>query len=283
MNSRLPSGDGGLIIDCHAHIFTQDMPLRDKPRHAPAYDFTLEDYARQLDRHGVGMAVLAAASPWADYNDYLIDSIAGNARYRGTVILEPSVERYVLDAMSQAGIVGVRLHMIGQESLPDITTFEYRRMFRRIRDQGWHVHLHCAGKDLPELLPLLEKSGVDLVVDHLGRPEAGRGIDSDGFKALLRTMENGRTWVKASGHKRLGPASTEYLREILRQCGNRRIVWGSDCPFVGEEAMTYQSTLDWLLEAVPDSEDRNRILGLNALELYFGEQPATEWMSKSQV
>jgi predicted TIM-barrel fold metal-dependent hydrolase len=270
MDSRLQSGHGGLIIDCHAHIFTQDMPLRDAPRHAPAYDFTLEDYERQLDRHGVAMAVLAAASPWADYNDYLVDSIADKPRFRGTVILEPSVERYVLDAMADDGVVGVRLHMIGTDPLPDITTFAYRRMFRRIRDQGWHVHLHCAGRDLPDILPVLETTGVDLVVDHLGRPDPERGIESDGFKALLRTMENGRTWVKASGHKRLGAVSTEYLQEFIRQCGNTRLVWGSDCPFVGEEEMTYQSTLDWFLDAVPGAEDRSRILGQNALELCFG-------------
>ena len=96
-------------------------------------------------------------------------------------------------------------------------------------------------------------------------------------------MENGRTWIKASGHKRLGPASTDYLRELLRQCGNQRIVWGSDSPFVGEEDMTYQSTLDWLLDAVPDAEDRSRILGVNALELYFGAQPPARVRPVSDV
>src|SRR5690606_10720959 len=139
-------------IDCHAHIFKQDMPLRDTPRHAPDYDFTLEDYEKELDRHGISLAVIAAASSWADYNDFLVDSIAGNPRYRGTVILEPSVELYVLEFIGQDGIVDVRLHMIGLDKLPDITTFAYRRMFRRIRDLGWHVHIHCEGRDLPELL-----------------------------------------------------------------------------------------------------------------------------------
>ncbi|MEZ5933693.1 MAG: amidohydrolase family protein [Alphaproteobacteria bacterium] len=270
MNVEGPLGADELIVDCHAHIFTADMPLRDKPRHAPDYDFTLDDYISVLDRHGVGAAVLAAASPWADYNDYLIDSIRGKLRFRGTVILDPGVERYVLDFMARDGIVGVRMHMIGLERMPDITGFAYRRMFRRIRDQGWHIHLHCEGRDLPDLLPIFEASGVKLVVDHLGRPDPEKGIESEGFRTLLKTMENGRTWVKASGHARLGPASSGYLQELIRQTGNTRLVWGSDCPFVGEETTTYQSTLDWFLGAVPDAEDRRRILGLNALELYFG-------------
>jgi predicted TIM-barrel fold metal-dependent hydrolase len=261
-----------LIVDSHAHIFTSDMPLRDRPRHRPDYSFTLEDYKAVLAAHGVSHAVLAAASPWADYNDYLVDSVRGQSRFRGTVILEPSVERYVLDFMAADGIVGVRMHMIGLERLPDISSFEYRRMFRRIADRGWHLHLHCEGRDLPDLLPHFERAGMKLVVDHLGRPDPAEGIDSAGFRALLKLMENGRTWVKASGHYRLGPAATGYLQEFLRQTGNGRLVWGSDCPFVGDEAVaTYQGALDWIRDAVPDRTDLERIMGLNAMELYFAD------------
>ena len=257
------------LVDAHAHVFTKDMPLRDKPRHAPTYSFTVEDYLKVLDDHQVGFAVLAAASPWLDYNDYLIDCVRDNPRLKGTVILEPTVERYVLEMMNADGIVGVRMHMIGLESLPDITTFEYRRTFKRIADLDWHIHLHAAGPDLPQLLPLFERTGAKLVIDHLGRPDPKEGVNSKGFKAMLRLMENGRTWVKASGHHRLGPASTDYLREIIRQTGPDRVVWGSDCPFVGEEETPYLSTIDWLLEAVEDEDARRKIFGLNALELYF--------------
>lgn len=261
-----------LIVDAHAHIFKEDLPLRDNPRHAPTYDFTIEDYEKQLNANGVDYAVLAAASPWADYNDYLIDSIRGKDRFRGTVILEPSVERYVLQHMAQDGVVGVRMHMIGLEQLPDISTFEYRRMFRRIADLGWHVHLHCEGRDLPELLPHFERAGMNLVVDHLGRPDPEEGINSDGFKALLQVMENGRTWAKASGHHRLGKPAVGYLQELIRQTGNTRLIWGSDCPFVGQEdEATYASTMNWFLDAVPDADDRIQILGKNARALYFSD------------
>lgn len=270
MTTKLP--DSMVVVDAHAHIFKQDMPLRDNPRHTPSYDFTLDDYEKQLDANGVGFGVLAAASPWADYNDFLINSIRGNPRYRGTVILEPSVERYVLQHMAADGVVGVRMHMIGLERLPDISTFEYRRTFQRIADLGWHVHLHCEGRDLPELLPHFERAGMNLVVDHLGRPDPSEGINSEGFKALLRVMENGRTWTKASGHYRLGKPAAGYLQELIRQTGNTRLIWGSDCPFVGQEnEASYGETLGWILDAVPDEADRVRILGQNALELYFGK------------
>ncbi len=88
----------------------------------PAYDFTVEDYIATLDRHGVRYGVIAAASPWSDYNDYTIDSVRSNPRLRGTVIVKPSVERYILELMKKDGIVGVRLPFIGlpKSSGPDV-------------------------------------------------------------------------------------------------------------------------------------------------------------------
>lgn len=271
MNSTTEAGmgDSDFAVDCHAHIFTTRMPLRDNPRHRPNYSFTVEDYLRVMDEHGIDYAVLAAASPWADYNDYMVDSVRANPRLRGTVILDPGVERYVLDFMKRDGIVGVRMHLIGLPELPDLSSFEYRRLICRIADQGWHVHLHCEGRDLPDILPHFASAGMKVVIDHLGRPDPEKGIECDGFKTLLRALEGGRTWVKASGSHRLGAASSDYLRELVKQTGGERIVWGSDCPFVGEEETTYRSTLDWLDEAVPDEGVRRKILGPNAWDLYF--------------
>ncbi len=109
--------------------------------------------------------------------------------------------------MDRDGIVGVRLPFIGLPSLPDITTFDYRAFFRRLADLDWHVHPHVEGEDLPKILPTLEASGVKIVIDHLGRPEPKAGINSEGFKAMLRSIDKGRTWVKVSGGYRLGPKS----------------------------------------------------------------------------
>lgn len=258
------------MVDAHCHVFKKDMPLRDNPRHAPEYDFTVEALMKVLDDNGVGFAVIAAASPWADYNDYVLDSVAARPRLRGTVILEPTVERMVMRDMADSGIVGMRLHMIGLADMPDISTFAWRRTFRRIADLNWHVHVHADCRDLPMILPQLEATGVRIVVDHLGRPDPAEGFESEGFLALLAAIERGNTWVKASGPHRLGyPHAAETLRQLVSRAGPERLVWASDCPFVGQEDTTYESTITWFLDAVPDPEARRRILGANALELYF--------------
>jgi predicted TIM-barrel fold metal-dependent hydrolase len=174
--------------------------------------------------------------------------------------------------MGRDGVVGVRLPFIGLPALPDITTFDYRAFFRRLADLGWHVHPHVDGEDLPKVLPTLEASGVTIVVDHLGRPDPRTGIQSEGFQAMLRSIDKGRTFVKVSAGYRLGPKAVDYARELVRVAGPERLVWASDCPFVGhEQQFSYQSTIDWLAECIPDPVARDKVFGETARKLYFGE------------
>lgn len=256
------------LVDGHAHLFTREMPLNDRPRHRPSYDFTREDYLAKLDAHGVRYGLIAAASPWWDYNDYIIDSVRENPRLRGTVIVRPTVERYVLEQMKRDGIVGVRLPLIGLSSLPDLTSFEYRCLFKRIADLNWHLHVHVEGERLPQVMPLLLASGMKIVIDHLGRLAARDCPDGEPFRTMVNAVEGGRTWIKASGPHRVAGA-TQILRLLAREIGDERLLWASDCPFVGEESkISYQDTIDWVREALPDPSTQRNVMSRNALTLY---------------
>jgi len=257
------------IVDAHAHIFTQDMPLNDQPRHKPDYDFTVEDYLAQLDKHQIHFGVIAAASPWSDYNDYIIDSVRNNPRLRGTVIVKPGVEKYILQLMKQDGIVGVRLPFIGLQQQPDLTKFAYRRLLRRIVDLDWHVHLHVEAHHLTELIPQLEASGVKIVIDHFGRLTSIKGDNEQAFQMMVASIKKGRTWVKASGAYRIGEGAAEVLRALLDKVGDDRLLWASDCPFVGEESnVTYEKTIQWLDDLLPDESSKRKVFSENGIALY---------------
>jgi predicted TIM-barrel fold metal-dependent hydrolase len=260
------------LVDTHVHVFTRDMPLVGRPRHRPDYDFTHQQLIATLDAHGVAFAVIAAASPWGDYNDYMLAALRAHPRrLRATAILQPTVGRYELGGMARDGFLGVRLPFMGLAELPDIASFDYRRFLRRLADLDWHVHLHVEGARLAPLLPVIEDSGVKLVIDHMGRPDPETGIGGAGFKAMLDAVGRGRTWVKLSAAYRQGPQADNYARELVRAAGPDRLMWASDCPFVGcEREVTYQQTVDWLVRCVPDPVARRKILGETALGFYFG-------------
>ena len=260
-----------ITVDAHAHVFTKDMPLIGRPRHHIDYDFTAEDFLATLDAHGIGYGVIAAASPYGDYNDYTIASTRRSARLRGTAILEPTVDRYTLERMRDDGIVGVRFPYLGWPTPPDLTTFEWRRTLKRIADLDWHVHVHIEGEALPPVLATLAQFEIKTVVDHFGRPDPRLGVRAPGFRALIDAIERGRTWVKVSAGYRIGPTLAQACgRELLRTVGPDRLLWASDCPFVGHEReVTYQQTIDAVCEWVTNAEDRRRIFGANAWSFYF--------------
>lgn len=260
----------GPLIDAHVHIFKRDMPLVPEPRHSPDYDFTVERLLNTMDAHGVSLAVIAAASPWGDYNDYTLASLRKSRRLRGTIIADPSIELPILERMNDAGIVGVRLSFISMKALPDLDSWEYRKFLRRLADLDWHAHIHIEGPCLPAVLPLLERSGVKLVIDHIGRPDPVAGIDSEGFKAMVKSVQKGRTWVKLSGAYRLGDNARTCAQTLCREVGYDRMMWASDCPFVGAESrMSYQESIDWLRQTIPDTTARKQVFGENALRFYF--------------
>lgn len=272
------------IVDSHAHIFLEDMPLSRTAWFKPAYGFTAEQYLRELDSHGVHFGVIAGISIYGLYNDYMLEQLRRHRRLRGTAILLPTTERYVLERMKQDGIVGVRLQLTRRKELPDLLDEEYQLLLRRLADLDMHVEIVLEGQSWPAVLPKLDASGVKVVIDHFGHPNPEHGARCAGFAAMLRFAENGRTWVKLSGAYRLTWASPgeprrdprtrslahEAAQSLLRNLGPERLLWGSDCPFVGHEShVSYQDTLDELVEWVPDPAARRKISD-TALRLYFG-------------
>ena len=259
------------LVDSHAHIYTVGMPFVDNPRHKPDYDFTAEQYLAVLDKHGVHFAVMAAASLYGTYNDYVIESLKAYPRLRSTVIVSPNIEPDVLRRMKDAGVVGVRFCWISLATAPVIDSYEYRLLLRRIRDLDWHVHLHVGRGRLHGILPFVEKSGVKTVIDHFGYPDPKLGLACPDFQATLRSIDTGRTWVKMSAGYRIGRQETlPYAKEILKVAGPERLVWGSDAPFASfESKVSYQQTLDDFFEWVPDPAMRRQIGTLTPLKLYF--------------
>jgi predicted TIM-barrel fold metal-dependent hydrolase len=271
------------VVDAHAHIFTADMPMADSAWLRPDYGFTAEDYLQVLDAHGVHFGVIAGISIFGNYNDYMIESLRRHPRLRGTVNIDPATDRYTLERMKADGVVGVRLQLSRRKELPDLGSEPYRLLLRRVADLNWHVHLALEGKLLPAVLPALEASGARIVLDHFGHPDPVEGVENAGFQALLRSVDKGRTWVKLSAGFRLtwlsqhagapDPAAMQLAQtaatKLLQAAGPERLLWGSDCPFVGHEtSLTYGDALNCLQQWVPSPVARRKISD-TALKLYF--------------
>ena len=274
---------GGPLVDCHAHIFRADMPVAGDAWITPDYAFEADALLAELDRHGVHFAVISGLSIAGYYNDYMISELRRHRRLRGTAIVPPQVDRYTLERMAEDGIVGIRLQLARQERQVDFRSDEYRLLLRRVRDLGWHVHVAIEGQLLRPVLEALLESGVDIVLDHFGHPDAADPLHCKGFASALQAVDKGHTWIKLSAGFRLpGPSAwrddpagdlesmAQFVAEALvAKVGCDRLLWGSDAPFVGyEHRRTYADVLASYHRWVPQAEQRAQI-DRTALKLYF--------------
>ena len=84
------------VVDCHAHIFTQDMPLAGSAWLRPEYSFTAEQYLATLDRYGFHFGVIDGISMYGLYNDYMLAELRKHKSLRGTANIAPTTDRYTL-------------------------------------------------------------------------------------------------------------------------------------------------------------------------------------------
>jgi predicted TIM-barrel fold metal-dependent hydrolase len=144
-------------------------------------------------------------------------------------------------------------------------------LFHRLRDLDIHVHVNVEPDRLPAVLAPLLASGVKIVIDHFGWPDAGKGLECPAFLAAVEACRSGAAWVKLSGGYRRPNQDIPraYAQVYLERVGPERLFWGSDAPFVGcEGGVTYADTLAQFQYWVPSARDRRAIMQA-AYAFYF--------------
>ena len=251
-------------IDTHAHVFTRNCPLAADRRYDPEGEAPLETYLRLLDRHGLSHGVLIQPSFLGTDNRYLMAALEQEPdRLRGVAVIGPDIGKRDLRRLAEAGVVGIRLNLLGRERGVDLSGPEWRRLFAQVTDLDWLIEVHGEGPALSPVLAVLSETRVRIVIDHFGRPDARRGVSCNGFADLLRAAEGGRIWVKLSAPYRCRGADVRpYAEVLLANLGPGRLLWGSDWPWTQHaDGMAYVKAFGWLEDWVPDDAARAAILG----------------------
>lgn len=265
-------------IDTHAHVFAQALPLAAVRRHTPEYDASIEAYIVHLHENRISHAVLVQPSFLGTDNAFLLDVLKAHPfRLRGVAMVSPHVSDQELERLAKAGIVGIRLNLVGLP-LPDFTDPLWQSLFARINALGWHVELHREAVDLPALIKPLLQQKCRVVVDHFGRPDQHLGIADPGFNYLLSIADTGQIWIKLSAAYRSVSSGDGHLfgaqatRLLLNVFSPTRLLWGSDWPHTQhEKIVNYGTELAVLATWVPDDEQRKIILGQSAHDLFHFE------------
>jgi predicted TIM-barrel fold metal-dependent hydrolase len=252
-------------IDTHAHVFHRELKLAPGRRYAPDYDAPLSLYLDQLDHNGITNGVLVQPSFLGTDNSYLVDCLKQTkGRLRGIAVVDPAVSADELRELDRAGIVGIRLNLVGQP-FPDLAASEWKVLLANVKSMGWQVEIQRNASDLAALVPQLLDHGVTVVLDHYALPDPKLGVADPGFQSVLKLGATKNVWVKISAPYRNGAAGESFAKEaypLLRSAyGLDRLLWGSDWPHTQFEAtQSYAKNRQFLDTLIVDKSERAQVL-----------------------
>lgn len=276
--------------DCHMHVlgpFDRYPLAAERAYNVPAAP--LEAHERMKRQVGLERTVLVQASGHGFDNRAMLAALAQlGPRGRAVTVLEPMTPASELEALHRAGARGVRLNLVTLASRHSSDhaqlIADYERMLAPL---GWHLQLFADAATLLALEPVVARCSVNVVIDHMGLPDAAAGVEQPGFRAVLRLLNVKHVWVKVAGADRITRGSGRLRDAIpfiraLAAAAPERLVWGSDWPHIGfhsgrqvqgdavlpHRELDVGGLLDVLIEAVPDPATQRAILAGNPARLY---------------
>jgi predicted TIM-barrel fold metal-dependent hydrolase len=162
---------------------------------------------------------------------------ARGATARGIAVIDEQTPERDLDAMSQAGVRGIRLNLAtAGPADPAVGRQRFQEAAGRLqRRRGWHIQVYAGLGVVAGIKDLVLDSPVPVVFDHFGGARAALGVEQPGFADLLELVRRGKAYVKLSGAYRASTLAPDYpdvipFAKALIAANAGRIVWGTDWP-----------------------------------------------------
>jgi 2-pyrone-4,6-dicarboxylate lactonase len=277
MTLSLPPG----ACNAHCHVFgpRDRFPYARDAAFVPAADAPKEALFKLNDMFGLSRCVVVQSTCHGFDNSVSADAVAARPEtYRAIALVQTDVSDAELRRLDSAGFRGVRFNYMGHlghgASIDDVL-----KLAARLEPLGWHLQIHGDPVLLVELGPMLRRSPVPVVIDHLGRVDAGLGTSQAAFQALVSLMCDPRFWVKVSGMDRITREGSPYAdaqpfaSTLIREFGDR-VLWGNDWPHPNHAGPIpdERELVDLIAAIAPEPFQRQLLMVDNPQRLYrFGE------------
>ena len=261
--------------DAHFHVFgpKDRFPYAKNAAYVPKLDAPKDVL---IDRHmflGIERGIVVQSAVHGYDNSAAADLLAERkGAYFGVALAPANVAMTELKRLDTQGFRGVRFnyvqHLGGGPPISDLM-----KLAAKLASLGWHLQLHLEANMVVKMIGELKLSPVPIVIDHMGRIDASRGLDQAGFTHLLKLMEDKRFWVKVSGLERASRQGAPYsdavpfARKLVTEFGDR-VLWGSDWPHPNLDAIPDDGMLVDLIAEFTDEKQRQALLVDNPERLY---------------
>jgi len=265
-----------MVLDSHTHAWgpsTESRPwendhLADRMAALDVPDvYTADRLLADMDAAGIDRAVLVGYPiyDWRD-NRYTVEAVGDHDRLLGVGMLDPLAEdsgAALRELMAGDGMVGVRLgalfdpgNMWSGEVRPEAAwlrdAIEAQEFWAAARDTDALVQLYVHHDQLDQVVELVDRyPELTYAVDHYALADVTKPPDKGCFVTFAELADHENVLVKVSATPHVSGEEFPYrdvhdhVRWLLAEFGRERVVWGSDYPYVSDDA-TYEQTLDWL-------------------------------------
>jgi len=276
-------------IDIHPHIISDD-----EKRYPPAPLFgkrsdwsqerpcTVATLIAAMDDAGVDKATVVHSSTTYGFdNSYVVD---GCNEYPDRLVAVGSVDILAADACDQIqqwverGLAGLRIFTGGSTKAFDPSELDDSRSFpawQLLSELGVPMSIQTGPVGLPQVTKLARKfPAVDIVLDHLGRPDVLDGPPYSRCEDLFRLADLPNIFLKLTPRifndvqKEQASAET-FFPKLVGAFGAERMAWGSNFPTSPGTLTEILATAQAGLACLGD-DDRTHIFSATAQRLYPG-------------
>ncbi|HDM8232035.1 TPA: amidohydrolase family protein [Vibrio campbellii] len=267
-------------VDAHCHVFgpAAKFPYSPARKYTPC-DASKEQLFALRDHLGFSRNVIVQASCHSTDNRALVDALetAGELA-RGIAFVDETITEHELKEMDRAGVRGVRFNFV-KRLVDTVPTEKLKAIADKIRPLGWHVVVYFESQDIDDVTPFLESLNMTVVIDHMGRPDVTKGVDSQEFGKFISLMErNPDIWCKVSCPERLTQTPPDYsdvvpFAKTLVELFTNRVLWGTDWPHPNMKSHTPDDghLVDVIPQIATTTEQQKALLVTNPMKLYWPE------------
>ena len=263
-----------LSCDAHCHIFGPG----DRFPYVEGRSFTPVDAPKEKlfalhQTLGIERCVIVQTALHGFDNAVVIDAMqARPGSYLGVALCSAKTSSQELELMYQQGFRGVRFnfmaHLKNSDTMEDILDLS-----KKLKPLGMHLQVHFSSDLVHDLGPQLMQSAAPVMIDHMGRVDAAKGVNHADFQALLKLLDHPNMNVKVSGIDRIAKDS-DYtqgieLAKVLVDRFTEKCVWGTDWPHPNHHHIPHDEILVDAISQIADSSSKlEHIMVSNAEKFY---------------
>jgi len=274
----LPPG----AVDAHCHVFGPGdrFPYAPERKYTPC-DAPWEKLCELRDWLGFERNIIVQATCHGNDNRAMCDAIArSRGRARGIASVAADISDDQLAKLHDGGVRGLRFNFVKRlvNALPQ---HHYESLAERLVPLGWHIVIYFEAADLEERYAFFSGLPVDVVVDHMGRPDVSKDPDGPEFSLFMDFMsENPNVWCKVTCPERLsasGPPDysdvVPFAKRVVETFPDR-VLWGTDWPHPNMKSHMPDDgkLVDFIPRIAESPQLRQKLLVDNPMRLYWPEE-----------